>query len=106
MDLGGVVVLAATNDASRIDEAVLRPGRLDRLVLVPRPNKSGRLDILQKVTRGLKIEESVEWLAEHELSGAEIKSVVRFACYSAIRRSTTTLNRSDFEHAMHSITSV
>ncbi|KAJ2180323.1 hypothetical protein GGF45_002024 [Coemansia sp. RSA 551] len=106
MDLGGVVVLAATNDASRIDEAVLRPGRLDRLVLVPRPNKSGRLDILQKVTRGLKIEESVEWLAEHELSGAEIKSVVRFACYSAIRRSTTILNRSDFEHAMHSITTV
>ncbi|KAJ2498014.1 hypothetical protein GGH96_004646 [Coemansia sp. RSA 1972] len=104
MDLGGVVVLAATNDAMRIDEAVLRPGRLDRLVLVPRPGRDGRLDILRKVTRSLQTEESVlEWLAEHELSGAEIKSIVRFACYSAIRRSSATISRCDFSDALQSI---
>ncbi|KAJ1858100.1 hypothetical protein GGH12_001753 [Coemansia sp. RSA 1822] len=104
MDSFDGVVLAATNDSTRIDEAVLRPGRLDRLVLIPRPGRNARLDILQKATQSLQIEDSsVEWLAEHDLSGAEIKSIVRFACYSAIRRSTTTLSRSDFEDALQSI---
>ncbi len=54
--LNGVVVIAATNRADMIDRALLRPGRFDKIVEVPMPNKSGRLKILEISSRGIPID--------------------------------------------------
>ncbi|PIA17938.1 AAA ATPase, partial [Coemansia reversa NRRL 1564] len=85
-----MVVLAATNEYRLIDPSILRPGRLDKIMHIPRPSEQSRLDILQRLTRHLTLEDKEKllvWLAaEAELSGAEIKSLVRSACYSAIQR--------------------
>src|SRR5438105_2346733 len=49
--LHGVVVLAATNRADMIDKAIIRPGRFDKMILVPMPEKEGRLKILEIIVR-------------------------------------------------------
>src|SRR5437879_10037207 len=51
--LHGVVVLAATNRADMIDTALLRPGRFDKIVLVPMPDKEGRKKILEITTKSI-----------------------------------------------------
>ena len=53
--LHGVVVLAATNRADMIDTALLRPGRFDKIVLVPMPDKEGRRKILEITTKDIPI---------------------------------------------------
>src|SRR5439155_13288078 len=53
--LHGVVVLAATNRADMIDTALLRPGRFDKIVLVPMPDKEGRKKILEITTKDIPI---------------------------------------------------
>ncbi|KAJ2804671.1 hypothetical protein H4R20_002411 [Coemansia guatemalensis] len=104
-----MVVLAATNEYRLIDPSILRPGRLDKIMHIPRPNEQSRLDILRRSTRHLTLEDRDKlliWLAtEAELSGAEIKSLVRSACYSAIQRESKTLTKQDFEVALRSFTS-
>lgn len=73
-----LVVVAATNRPDVIDPALLRPGRLDRLVYVPPPDKPSRRDILQlslaKVPKGVDVDP--EELAERTdgFSGAEVSS--------------------------------
>ncbi|KAJ2355539.1 hypothetical protein GGF43_002625 [Coemansia sp. RSA 2618] len=104
-DDANVVVLAATNERRLIDDAILRAGRLDRQIHIPMPDARQRLDILHKATRHLQIEDTSVFagLAESEMTGAEISSLVRYACYSAIQRGTKTLNRQDFEAALQSV---
>ncbi|KAJ2615681.1 hypothetical protein H4S08_001127 [Coemansia sp. RSA 1365] len=104
-----MVVLAATNEYKLIDPSIMRPGRLDKIMHIPRPNEQNRLDILQRLTRHLTLENKNElliWLAAKvEFSGAEIKSLVRSACYSAIQRESKTLNKNDFVIALKNFTS-
>lgn len=57
---GDVVVLAATNRPDRIDAALLRPGRFDRMVHVPPPDAAGRHKILQVHTRNMPLTEDVD----------------------------------------------
>ncbi|KAJ2851302.1 hypothetical protein IWW36_001199 [Coemansia brasiliensis] len=98
-----VVVLAATNQPHLIDSSILRPGRLDKAILVPVPDEHSRRDILCKVSRHLKIENAEDifnWLAKIEMPGAEIKALVKYACYSAIQRKSKVLNKSDFDTAL------
>src|SRR3989475_1026245 len=54
--LHGVVVLAATNRADMIDTALLRPGRFDKIILVPMPDKEGRKKILEISTKEIPID--------------------------------------------------
>ncbi|KAJ2454502.1 hypothetical protein EV183_001503 [Coemansia sp. RSA 2336] len=100
-----VFVLAATNQPHLIDSSILRPGRLDKAVHIPVPDESSRRDILRKVARHLNIESADEIfgsLAKIEMSGAEIKALVKYACYSAIQRKSRTLNKDDFNTAVAS----
>ena len=53
--LHGVVVLAATNRADMIDTALLRPGRFDKIILVPLPDKEGRKKILEINTKEIPV---------------------------------------------------
>ncbi|KAJ1645046.1 hypothetical protein LPJ64_003344 [Coemansia asiatica] len=97
-----LVILAATNAPDLMDKSILRAGRLDKRIYVPRPSYASRVDILQRITKHLDIEDRealLPVLAEMEMSGAEIKSLVRSACYSAIQRGSKVLIQSDFGSA-------
>ncbi|KAJ1798474.1 hypothetical protein LPJ59_002474, partial [Coemansia sp. RSA 2399] len=97
-----LVVLAATNAPSLIDDSIQRPGRLDKRIYIPLPSEAGRLDILRRTVRHLSIDDCdnvLQDMAKYQMSGAEIKLLVRGACYVAIRDNRERLERSDFETA-------
>ncbi|USG99052.1 CDC48 family AAA ATPase [Thermococcus argininiproducens] len=85
----GVVVIAATNRPDILDPALLRPGRFDRLILVPAPDEKARLEIFKVHTRNVPLAEdvSLEELAKRTegYTGADIEAVVREAALNAMR---------------------
>jgi len=93
----GVVVIAATNRPDILDPALLRPGRFDRLVLVPAPDEKARLEILKVHTRRVPLAKDVN-LAElakrtEGYSGADLEALVREAALIAMRRVMRELPR-------------
>ena len=86
----GVVVIGATNRPDIIDPALLRPGRFDRLILVPAPDEKARLEIFKVHTRKVPLAEDInlEELAKKTegYTGADIEAVVREAAMLAMRR--------------------
>ncbi len=88
-DMHNVVVIAATNRPDMIDPALLRPGRFDRVILVPAPDEKARLEILKLYTRNMPLDKSVDI---KELSnkldgytGADIEAFCREAGIAALR---------------------
>ncbi|MFC7077990.1 CDC48 family AAA ATPase [Haloarcula halophila] len=90
-----VVVLAATNRRDMIDDALLRPGRLEQHVEVPNPDRTAREEILAVHAAGKPIADDVSLseIAEEtgDLSGAELEAVVREASMLAIRETAAEL---------------
>ncbi|MEU3009673.1 AAA family ATPase [Nocardia asteroides] len=88
--LRDVVVLGATNRPELIDPALLRPGRLDRLVFVPPPDGPARLDILRTAGRSVPLADDVDLAALAEdldgYSAADCAALLREAALSALRR--------------------
>ncbi|CDF36155.1 unnamed protein product [Chondrus crispus] len=86
-----VFLVAATNRPDIIDPAMLRPGRLDKLVYVPLPDQRGRASILKTLIRNVKIAEDVDTEAVSAspkcegFSGADLQSVIRTAGERALR---------------------
>jgi len=85
-----IVVIAATNRPDAIDEALRRPGRFDREIVVGVPDPTGRREILAIHTRGMPLEEKVE-LSElarmtHGFVGADLAALAREAAIDAVRR--------------------
>ncbi len=105
--LGNVKVIAATNRVDILDPAIMRPGRLDRLIEVPLPDKEGRKEILKIHTRKMNLHKSVNLSEIADLtkgmSGAEIKAICTEAGYFAIRAKRTTVKREDFIKAINKI---
>lgn len=97
---GKVIVIGATNIPNTIDPALRRPGRFDREIFIPIPDKNGRLEILQIHTRGMPLAGDVdlERLASvtHGFVGADLEALAREAAMSALRR---ILPKIDFEMA-------
>jgi transitional endoplasmic reticulum ATPase len=95
---GQVIVIGATNIPNTIDSALRRPGRFDREISIPIPDKNGRLEILQIHTRGMPLAQdvSLEKLAEitHGFVGADLEALAREAAMSALRK---ILPKIDFE---------
>ena len=87
---GQVIVIAATNRPNAIDPALRRPGRFDREIEVPLPDKTGRLEILQIHTRHMPLADDVdlEKLAEmtRGFTGADLAALAREAAMHALRR--------------------
>jgi transitional endoplasmic reticulum ATPase len=87
---GQVIVIGATNIPNTIDPALRRPGRFDREISIPIPDKNGRLEILHIHTRGMPLatEVSLEKLAEitHGFVGADLEALAREAAMSALRK--------------------
>ncbi|WP_199245366.1 AAA family ATPase [[Phormidium] sp. ETS-05] len=85
----GVIVLAATNRPNHLDPALRRPGRFDREVHFPVPDKAGRLEILHALTRSMPPPlVNLEEIASKCLGfvGADLKAVCQKAAYLALRR--------------------
>ncbi|MBU4346709.1 MAG: CDC48 family AAA ATPase, partial [Candidatus Omnitrophica bacterium] len=93
---GQLIVMAATNVPNIIDPALRRPGRFDREISIPIPDKNGRLEILQIHTRGMPLasDVSLEKLAEitHGFVGADLEALAREAAMSALRKILPKIN--------------
>jgi len=99
----GVVVLAATNRADALDPALRRPGRFDREVLVPLPDRAGRSAILAAHARGKHLGPDADLdrvaAATPGFSGADLAGLVNEAAVTAVRAGRTTLVAADFDGA-------
>jgi len=104
----GVIVLAATNRADVLDQALLRPGRFDRRVVVQRPDRAGRAAILKVHTKKVPLaaDVSLERLASETpgLVGAELRNLVNEAALLAARKDAVAVRAEDFAEAMEKIT--
>ncbi|MFI6760530.1 AAA family ATPase [Micromonospora sp. NPDC050417] len=89
--LRNVIVVGATNRPDLVDPALLRPGRLERLVYVPPPDVSGRADILRAVAKPVPLAPDVDLAALAEsldgFSAADCAALVREAALAAMRES-------------------
>src|SRR4051794_27274323 len=99
----GIVILAATNRPDILDPALLRPGRFDRTIVVPLPESDERLAILKVHSRdkrmGPDVDLNVMAKATPGMSGADLANLVNEAALFAVRRSSTQIERIDFENA-------
>jgi cell division protease FtsH len=103
----GIVLLAATNRPEILDPALLRAGRFDRQVLVDRPDRRGRTDILRVHVRRVKLEPGVELDAIAALTpgftGADLANLVNEAALVATRRRAEAVSLDDFTAAIERI---
>jgi len=99
-----VIILAATNRPEILDQALLRPGRFDRQVLVDKPDFEGRIKILKVHVKDVKIDDDVD-LEEVArltagLAGADLANVVNEAALLAGRKSQKTVKQKDMYEAV------
>ncbi|WP_158853892.1 proteasome-activating nucleotidase [Halorhabdus sp. CUG00001] len=106
-DRGEIRIIAATNRFDMLDRAILRPGRFDRLIEVPKPEIQGREQIFEIHTREMNLAEDVDFarLAEEatEASGADVKAICTEAGMLAIRDDRTEVTEADFVDAWEKI---
>lgn len=103
----GVIILAATNRPETLDPALLRPGRFDRQILVDKPDKKGREDILRVHIKNIKLAQRVD-LAEIAamtpgFAGADLANLVNEAALLAVRRGKNEVGTDEFRDAIERI---
>ena len=117
-----IFIIAATNRPDIIDPAMLRPGRLDKLLYVPLPDFENRCAILDTITKNLKLDMDIDFDTIYKdkriegFSGADIASLVREAQLHALKRLNQKekeneneeikdfkINMSDFEYSLNNI---
>jgi len=105
--LGNVKVIGCTNRKDILDHAILRPGRLDRLIKIPSPNKEAREQIFKIHTRNMPLDKNIHFKILNEkmenFSGAEIHAVSTEAGYFAIRDNRIKVTHEDFENAIQKV---
>ncbi len=103
----GVILLAATNRPEILDPALLRPGRFDRNILVDRPDKKGREEILKVHLKDIKVEEDIdiETLAgmTSGMVGADLANLINEAALLAVRRNKKKVGMPEFEEAVERV---
>jgi len=104
---GKVKVIGATNRADILDEALLRPGRFDRIIEIKPPSRDDMVEIYRIHTRKMPLAANVNLakLADHskDFTGADIRNVCIEAGMNAIRNDRDTARWKDFEHALTTI---
>ncbi len=97
-----LVVIAATNRPEAIDEALRRPGRFDREIVIGVPDEHGRREILGIHTRGMPLADGVnlDELARRTYGfvGADLAALTREAAIETVRRIMPKLNLADADH--------
>ena len=106
-DMKNVIVLAATNRPEDIDPALLRPGRFDKIIDIPMPNSTTRLEIFKVHTKRMPLDKDVD-LGElanstENYTGAEIENIIREAGMNSIRTKREIVRREDFLKALQEI---
>jgi len=100
----GLVILAATNRPEILDPALLRAGRFDRQVLVDRPDKKGRIEILKVHMKKVQLDSTVDPEAVAALTpgftGADLANLVNEAALLATRRGANAVAMTDFNNAV------
>jgi len=103
----GIVLLGATNRPEVLDPALLRAGRFDRQVLVDRPDRAGRIDVLRVHTRSVKLDAGVSLEQVAALTpgftGADLANLVNEAALVATRRGAAEIAMADFNLAIERI---
>src|SRR5712672_887617 len=103
----GLVILAATNRPEILDPALLRAGRFDRQVLVDRPDKKGRVQILQVHMKKVKVAPDVDADKVAALTpgftGADLANLINEAALLATRRGADAVSMGDFGNAVERI---
>ncbi|NXL48906.1 SPG7 protein, partial [Podilymbus podiceps] len=104
-----VIVLASTNRADVLDNALMRPGRLDRHIFIDLPTLQERREIFEQHLKGLKLIQDASFYSQHlaELtpgfSGADIANICNEAALHAAREGHKSIDTSNFEHAVERV---
>ncbi|UCE54020.1 MAG: ATP-dependent zinc metalloprotease FtsH [Desulfobacterales bacterium] len=103
----GVILLAATNRPEILDPALLRPGRFDRNILVDRPDKNGREEILKVHLKNIKVSKDVDLAILAGMTsgmvGADLANLVNEAALLAVRRKKNEAGMAEFEEAVERV---
>ena len=103
-----IIVLAATNRPEMLDQALLRPGRFDRQIIINAPDQKGREEILKIHSKGKKIDEDIDFkdIAEDTagFTGAELANILNEAAIIATTNKHKSINRDDIEEAIKKVT--
>ncbi len=103
----GVILLAATNRPEILDPALLRPGRFDRNILVDRPDKKGREEILKVHLKNIKTEEDLDINSLAGMTsgmvGADLANLINEAALLAVRRGKKKAGMPEFEEAVERV---
>ena len=104
----GVIVIAATNRPETLDPALLRAGRFDRNVLVDRPDKQGREEILKVHVKGVKLGSNVELKQVAAITpgfvGADLANLVNEAALLAARKGKSDVGKEEFNDGVERVT--
>ncbi|MEX0875484.1 MAG: ATP-dependent zinc metalloprotease FtsH [Actinomycetota bacterium] len=102
-----VIIMAATNRPEVLDQALLRPGRFDRMVVVDRPDLNGRLEILQVHARKVKLGPDVDLRSiaaqTPGVSGAELENIINESALLAARRGEEAIGQKDLQEAIERV---
>ncbi|WP_292320444.1 CDC48 family AAA ATPase [Caldisphaera sp.] len=104
--LGNVKIIAATNRPDILDEALIRPGRFDRIIEIPMPNQEAREKIFKIHTKKMNLRDvDFKYLAEttQGMSGADIKAICTEAGMNAIRENRDYVIPKDFAKAIEKV---
>ena len=98
------IILAATNRPEVLDQALLRPGRFDRRIIVERPDLKGREDILKVHVKNVKLDETVDLaavaLATSGVVGADLANMINEAAIMAVKNGRKAICQKDLFDAM------
>ena len=104
----GIIVMAATNRPETLDSALLRPGRFDRHVLVDRPDKGGREEILKVHVKNVKLGPNVELKEVASITpgfvGADLANLVNEATLLAARKGKSLVGQEEFNEGVERVT--
>lgn len=103
---GDVRIMAATNRVDMLDPALLRPGRFDRVIEIPLPDKGSRRSILSIHSKNMTLSNvDIDLLSEmtETFTGAELQSVCREAGMMAVRKKASAIEQQDFIAAISKI---
>ncbi len=102
-----VIMMAATNRPEVLDQALMRPGRFDRLVVVDRPDLNGRVEILKVHARRVKLAPNVDLRAiaaqTPGAAGAELENIINESALLAARRGEEAVEQRDLQEAIERV---
>jgi cell division protease FtsH len=103
----GVILMAATNRPEILDPALLRPGRFDRHILVDRPDKKGRAEILRVHAKGVTLEKDIDMDTIAGMTpgfvGADLANLVNEGALLAVRHNKNKVGMAEFQEAVERI---